>query len=109
MLDEIQEKILRELLLTQKEMTLELKLLRQDVRDIVQTISSVTMELIDPSLLHDEQDQLPEFLPARDALVKAGITRLEDVPRTSKSLRAIDGIGWDEATMILGSLGDKEK
>lgn len=54
-------------------------------------------------------EKLPDNFPAKEQLEAAGITSLDDVPRSAKQLREIEGIGWPEATAVLSALKKKDK
>jgi len=54
--------------------------------------------------LPDSVEGLPADFPARSALVAAGVTSLEAVPRASQALESIPGIGKASARRILDRL-----
>ena len=81
----------------------ELRLIRQNLEALV------AFQEWQAGAYREQRDGgLPNDFPAREALEAAGITAIEDVPRSAKQLRQIDGIGWDEATAIASALKQRK-
>ena len=98
----------RELLLTLREIKVELSEIRRGVTLIANIINSVVFETTQNPPTVGITAEFPEEFPGYAALVNAGITKISEIPRTSKSLRSIDGIRDDEIVPILRSLSPKE-
>ena len=96
--------ILKELMLEVREIRLDLRQIREEVSAMSETFRGITVEAMDslplpPALMLSEGELPPDF-PFREVLNKAGINTFDEVPRTSRRLRDIVGIGWNEAIAI---------
>ncbi len=96
--------ILKELMLEVREIRLELRQIREEVSSMSETFRGITVEAIDnlplPPAMRLTEGELPPDFPYRGALNEAGISTFDEVPRTARGLRDVDGIGWDEAVVI---------
>ena len=69
-----------------------------DLREPAVEATPLPEDLREPAV---EATPLPEDFPGRDALIAAGYTVLEMVPRKGKDLTAVSGIGPVTANQIL--------
>jgi len=102
----------RDVLLTLREMKAELVEIRQAVAFIAEVVNSVSIEIVKPQYPTTEENdgvELPEDLPARDVLIAAGVMKVSEIPRTAKSLRAIEGVRDEDVVPLLRYIAPKEK
>lgn len=93
-----------------REMRRELSELRREAADsrraleaILEFLNRIVVESIAAPQDASSEDgsDIPESFPYREELIRAGIWSLDEIPRTSKQLKRIDGIDEDAVVPII--------